>query len=1163
MSFVVFVAVVSVIALSFATRVISGGDVDIAGCQGTVSSPIKIPLEDVEIILKQHDVEVQRTEVSPHDGYFFLPLDTKGQYSVEVQAPSNWNFVPHSVSVSFDGETDMCSLGEDVTFAFVGLNVTGQVRVEGTNQGPSSVDVGLFSEEDNEERVAVATTSESGAFLFPHILPGQYVVRALETAWSFSKSSEHVEVNFESATAASLIISGYDITVSVLNDGSVTEGVMVFISSEEDHDPCPHIQRSPQPQMNGGDGIWCSEASDANGVVTFRGVNPGNHTIIPLYMDAQGEKYDITPSSIDVEVLHENLQVSTPFTVVGVYVTVQVMSETGLPLPGAAVSIATLKDEDVMDAVSDNNGIASFSHVVSGNYKIAVVHGDDVEFHIQRVTVGTSSHHFEISPSLVKVCGHLKRGAIAMGEDIDVENIRVHARVDDDAQASTSTETDTNGNFCFMFSPGSFVTIALEKTSAVYWTPSQLSANALSFHSGETQLSFNQALGEINGVISCLDVCPQDLLVSLSMPSDTSSPAVKKKFDAVVNDEGNAVFSVSSLSLQQYVVSVSKSEWCFGPKSVEVIVTPDHMSIDGSPHSSIQFSQKGFSLHIIASQEMDVAIEHEDGEEVVPISKGKSRLCLQSKGTYTITPRTSYRLEKDSYVFNTDSPQPIVLNVESIEYVGHVLLPSTCPAMSIRINTIERHEGEDTNHAPTKQQADESLQLLSPTFHGGKDGMFNYSFPVVVPRDKSVTVSVLGCTDLYVSPHEITVAFPTIASGVPSTNVTFIGREGTKLVVFTEPPIEGAEVTLYLECVNAEEEPSQFQGVTNEQGLAEFRVLDDDCTTSASISKTGYSFAVDRDNNLMFYATQLSSLEIITEYANGIAAVDVVVTVSGGSYRKTRASDENGLVSFTKLEPTQYFVKPLYKEHVLEPASQSVDIAPGEHKTINFIAKRTSFSAHGVVSTLGGGSLANAKLTLSSLEGEDELHTLTGDDGEFRFSGLKPFSSYVVRCDVSVQTHVFQPLEVSFKVEEEDVVDISFVATKNTKQCEISGRLNPPTGVSLSSIRVEVVEPETGVAVVSTRPFPGNYFEFRSLPQQQYATPLVVRASTHNWFSQQSVNGCSSLEHVHLNEGTMTEVVSDEAEEGSLFSLGDIVPAFLAAIMLCLFAMNAQILGLR
>lgn len=117
-----------------------------------------------------------KTDCSPSNGYYFVPVYDKGEYILKVSPPPGWSFEPETIPINFDGKTDICSQGKDVNFVFKGFGITGTiVGVNGASTGTKDVDVELRSNDGKDIR---RTTSDiNGIFYFTPVIPGKYTIK--------------------------------------------------------------------------------------------------------------------------------------------------------------------------------------------------------------------------------------------------------------------------------------------------------------------------------------------------------------------------------------------------------------------------------------------------------------------------------------------------------------------------------------------------------------------------------------------------------------------------------------------------------------------------------------------------------------------------------------------------------------------------------------------------------------------------------------------------------------------------------------------------------------------------------------------------------------------------------------------------------------------------
>lgn len=146
---------------------------------------------------------------------------------LKISPPPGWSFEPEEVKLNFNGQTDICSLGENVNFVFKGFGITGKVAL-GTG-GAKGVKVELKSEYGKDVRQTV--TDINGIFSFTPIIPGNYVIKASHAQWYFEKDEYTVlvEVGNTVLPENSLVVSGFNVIGRFKTSGQLNAGVGIAL----------------------------------------------------------------------------------------------------------------------------------------------------------------------------------------------------------------------------------------------------------------------------------------------------------------------------------------------------------------------------------------------------------------------------------------------------------------------------------------------------------------------------------------------------------------------------------------------------------------------------------------------------------------------------------------------------------------------------------------------------------------------------------------------------------------------------------------------------------------------------------------------------------------------------------------------------------------------
>lgn len=398
------------------------------------------------------------------------------------------------------------------------------------------------------------------------------------------------------------------------------------------------------------------------------------------------------------------------------------------------------------------------------------------------------------------------------------------------------------------------------------------------------ELAFSQFLGEISGRISCLEECPT-LTVTLQ-PAQGRSGAPRS-----VTAKGGA-FSITEVVPGSYLLSVQKDDWCWKLKTVPVTVNTQNVEVS--------LEQVGYQLTLASSHETTLSYSTSTGASgTIVAQKGSTLVCMSGPGIYTLTPVGCHKFGSTQIHWNTSSPNLVTLSATKHQLTGAVRASEVAPF------TVEVQSGSKT--------------VLGPLNPSPEDPHL-YVFELWVREGETITLTPGSPTNLYqYEPSSHTLTMP--ADCVLNT-VTFQAERALFIHGRITPPVAGVTITV-------EGNGKIYTYTSDADGKYVAGPLDNSVQYTVNAEKRGYVMNALSEKG-HFEAYKLAEIIVEVKDENGAALPGVLLSMSGGkSYRQNSLTENDGTIGFLSLTPGDYFLRPMMKEYMFDPASKMVTVEEG------------------------------------------------------------------------------------------------------------------------------------------------------------------------------------------------------------------------------------------
>ncbi|GAB0096259.1 nodal modulator 1 [Sergentomyia squamirostris] len=602
---------------------------EILGCGGFIKSHASIDFSKVEIKLftKQGSLK-DKTDCSPSNGYYFLPLYDKGEYLLKISPPPGWSFEPEEVELDFNGETDVCSQGRDVNFVFKGFGISGRVSVLGQAAGAPGVRVELHDSKNEDIRRTL--TDSSGNFFFTPVIPGSYKIRVHHDRWYFEKSEITVDVKTGNTELPenSLRVAGYDVVGKVLSDGQAFGAISVALLSEKGVKHSPMCLDAPSKEVLDGGKIYSgtplciSMSNHETGSYTFKGINPGKYLLKPFFPQSD-VKYNIVPESIEVVVERDTVQISQHFEVKGFSASGRILIN---KISGKGVKNAMVKLSGLEVAITDDKGIYTFDNIKPGTYMIQVT-AENVQFSDEKIEISAKNPTIpDIHVAEFKVCGQV---VSAGSHKLTIKGVNTDFHVDLETPAGGS------GGWCTFLPNGKYTVQVLlsdsEKSSGIQFVP--LLQNIEVNSSPMSGILFHQLRATVSGEVKCLQdaaVACKDITVILN--SMDMNSAGNGQYMSAVNKNGK--FSFTDVTPGKYEASVQDTSLCW--ESARYVFT-----VQSAVETIPTFVHIGYKVTMIASHIVEMKYKWQKAPENATFTQenlqvGLNFFCVKQEGAYNV-----------------------------------------------------------------------------------------------------------------------------------------------------------------------------------------------------------------------------------------------------------------------------------------------------------------------------------------------------------------------------------------------------------------------------------------------------------------------------------------------------------------------------------------------
>lgn len=987
---------------------ICGGFIEIDAVQKS-SLKEEINLSNIVVKVLTKDMIIKEETTVAQSGYYFLPIYDNTSFILKIFAPNNMKFEPEFYTFNIEDDTkleEFCS--EDINFMFKGYAVKGQISTFGSVEGPEGVGLSLYKSQDNKlEKVQDVLTMYLGEFEFNPVYPGKYLIKPadqkdLERFDSNHRSIEFmVKSNQNNYLEKALIIKGFSVRGSVYSDNQPIEGVYSAIYSFDlglvnayqcNSEYSQILEKNKHLLLKENNlHVFCIVKSNDKGEFLHSNIPFGKFRVGMFYSD-ESISYEISPNFIDVEVKHKDEFIKKQFEVISFSVKGKVVNSLKNGIENVKIKI-----DGIEKSTTNSKGEYVLKNLVTNQY--------DLEAQIENMFFDPIQN-LKLSPKRNTIPDFIVREYNLCGK-INIESTenfsnkkRTVLLKEKETNVERRTVTGLEGKFCFEVKPSTYLVHPIltqeEKDAELHLNPESIDVQIVD--KPRLDVDFFQSKVEISGFINCLKECPTGMKVYLTSV---------KKTDKVIHTEIEPVnekslnkfkFSFPKILSGQYKMTIQKYEWCWDKDEFMIKVQNKNIS-------NIEFKQEGYSLFYDSQYDIDIDwtnIKDNTLKGTSLLKKSESKICLPHQGEYQISPKSCYKFEKNSFVYNTEKKER--LDLKPIEYLvkGQISVEqSELTNEDLKNSLFEINVEELKGDSIVEYKKIESISVTN-----GKNIEFefytkNKSTFIITPNIKSNKNSNKNLEEklpkllFYPKFKQIKIENKCIDD---YNTLKFEVRTGIIIKGAIFPAMSGVKIN----ALKKDNNESIAVAESSEDGTYTIGPLYKEFEYKLKALKDGYKITNTQENQFNFNAEKLSFLRVTIVDTNGKPLPGVFLSLSSSNkgFKINNNTNNDGYFDFLELYSGEYYIKPLLKEYKFEPSQKMIKIVGGEHYKETIVAHRVAFSIFGKVNNLTKEKVDGISIQAVNTETNQIYETLVEKNMEYRLRGLTPDQKYIVRMKI-------------------------------------------------------------------------------------------------------------------------------------------------------------------